>query len=44
VVPQIYGALQQEIVFDAEEMDDNHLYQLSLQREPRNDNKPAARE
>lgn len=44
VVPQIYGALQQEIVFDPEEMDDNHLYQLSLQREPRNDNKPAAKE
>jgi hypothetical protein len=44
VVPQIYGALQQEIVFDPEEMDDNHLYQLSLQREPRSESKPTTRE
>lgn len=36
VVPQIYSILLHEIAkIDPAEIDDNHLYQLSLQREPK---------
>lgn len=36
VVPQIYTILHDEIAnVDPAEINDNHLYQLSLQREPR---------